>query len=429
MTKIKSVRGMNDITPKDIKVWQFLESSIRRTFSSYGYEEIRFPIVEETQLFDRSIGEMTDIVSKEMYSFEDKKGLDISLRPEGTAGCVRACIENNLLRTDLPRLWYMGPMFRYERPQKGRSRQFHQASLEAYGMSGPDIDAEIILVSQRLWKNLGIEKNLYLELNSLGNKKIREQYKSALRSFLETYRRDLDSDSLRKLESNPLRILDSKSEEIKIILSEAPKINEFLEKDALKHFNGLTKILDKLGVPYKLNTKLVRGIDYYDNTVFEWKTDKLGSQDAVCAGGRYNRLVEELGGNSCPAVGFSIGMERLVLLLQNSSSNSWRKSECVEVYFVCLSERCIADVLDYAEKIRKEIPHINLKVNLGLEKAKNQFKKADKSGARFALIVGEEELKQKTIILKDMRTNSPQNTYSLSQIIKKLKLFSFEGEG
>ena len=314
MTKITTLRGMNDIGPSDAKKWSYVENVLKASALSYGYEEIRFPIVEKTELFTRS-NEAADIVTKEMYTFEDKGGESISLRPEGTASCARAAIENDLIRTDKPRLWYLGPMFRYERPQKGRSRQFHQFSAEVFGLDTPEIDAELILLSAKLWKNLGISTDVRLEINNLGNEESRQLYSEALVDFLNNRKSILDEDTLRKLTENPLRILDSKSETIQELLQEAPLIEDFVDEQSKEHHNSLLAILDEAQVNYIVNPLLVRGLDYYNQTVFEWKTNLLGSQDTILGGGRYDKLVEELGGKSCPAVGFSLGLERLILLL------------------------------------------------------------------------------------------------------------------
>ena len=319
MAKFKSIRGMNDVTPKEVAIWQLVEKSIRSVFSSYGYEEIRIPIVEQTELFVRSVGDSSDIVSKEMYAFEDRGGDGISLRPEGTAGCVRACIENDLLRVDSPRLWYMGPMFRYERPQKGRSRQFHQASAEVFGIDHPTADAELMMLARSLWTDLGIRNNVNLEINSLGNSETRKKYKTLLHEFFKKFSSDLDKDSQRQLKENPLRILDSKSEAIKDLLADMPSILDHLDSDSEDHFNKLKDLLTQSNIDFEVNDRLVRGLDYYNKTVFEWKTKDLGAQDTVCGGGRYDGLVEQLGGKKCPATGFSIGLERLVLLVKENS--------------------------------------------------------------------------------------------------------------
>ena len=420
MAKIKLVRGMNDIPPEQALYWRYAEEIISSTVSSYGYQEIRFPIVESTELFHRS-NQASDMVSKEMYTFEDKGGDSLSLRPEGTASCVRACIENNLLRVDTPRLWYNGPMFRYERPQKGRSRQFHQSSVEVFGIEGPEIDAEIIRLSSRLWKRLGIEDKVYLEINSIGNEDARLKYTEDLLEFFEPLKGQLDEDILKKLNDNPLRVLDSKSEKIQSLLSGAPKINDYLDEDSDLHFKKLIKILDSLDISYDINTKLVRGLDYYNKTVFEWKTNSLGSQDTVCAGGRYDNLIEELGAKPCPAIGFSLGMERLILLIKETIDSEDLQNQSVDCFFVCFGEKSILKAMMYAEQIRDRIPSLKLKVNLGSESAGSQFKKADKSGARFALILGDSELDDRAVSCKDLREKSEQETMDLESLINKIE--------
>jgi len=420
MADIKPLRGMKDITPGEVGTWQLAEASIRKIFSSYGYQEIRFPLVEKTSLFNRSIGQTTDIVSKEMYIFEDRKGENIALRPEGTASCVRASISNNLLRTESPRLWYMGPMFRYERPQKGRSRQFHQSSLEAYGVSHPYIEAELISVCARLWKELKINKELTLEINTLGNSDSRKKYKVALKEYFERYKNDLDKNSLRQLTDNPLRILDSKLDSVRKLLAEAPDIRDFIDEESKEHFDLLLKTLDELKVNFLLNNKLVRGLDYYEKTVFEWKSNLIGAQDTICAGGRYDNLVEELGGKPCPGVGFSIGMERLILLLEDKK-NTLYKPTSLDVFFVCLTEESIPIAIKYSEEIREKIRNLNLKINFGLESASSQFKRADNSGAEVTLILGEEELKNNSISFKELRKESSQVTLTLEEVIERFK--------
>tara|TARA_Y100000590_G_scaffold467911_1_gene648529 strand:- start:600 stop:1874 length:1275 start_codon:yes stop_codon:yes gene_type:complete len=421
MSEIKSLRGMNDVIPSDLGIWQSIEECIRSSFRSYGYEEIRFPIVEKTELFSRSVGDSNDIVSKEMYSFKDRGDNGISLRPEGTAGCVRACIENNLLRVDSPRLWYMGPMFRYERPQKGRSRQFHQASAEVFGIDNHFIDAELIMLTHGLWTDLGIEDNMLLKINSLGSYETRKKYINLLIDFFQPFEEHIDKGSQRILKENPLRILDSKSEEIKKIVLDAPKILDCLDKESEDHFNGLKEVLNQANIPYAVDSNLVRGLDYYNKTVFEWKTQSLGAQDTICGGGRYDSLVEQLGGKSCPAVGFSIGLERLVMLVESLSSNKQSNQPNLDAYFICLTEESFSYAIINAQEIRKKLPGINLKVNLEATSANSQFKKADKSGAKFALIVGEQELKDNTISFKNLRNNSSQEVLRLDQLLEKIK--------
>ena len=419
MAKIKSIRGMNDVTPKEVAIWQLVEKSIRSVFSSYGYEEIRLPVVEQTELFARSVGDSSDIVSKEMYTFEDRGGDGISLRPEGTAGCVRACIENDLLRIDSPRLWYMGPMFRYERPQKGRSRQFHQASAEVFGIDHHNADAELMMLARSLWTDLGIRNNVNLEINSLGNSETRKKYKSLLHEFFKGFSSELDKDSQRQLKENPLRILDSKSETIKGLLADVPSILDHLDSESEDHFNKLKDLLTQSNIDFKVNDRLVRGLDYYNKTVFEWKTKDLGAQDTVCGGGRYDGLVEQLG-HAIKLIP-SIGLERLVLLVKEHSKDNGPSTNNLDCNFICLTSESISYALLNAEKIRKEIPSLNLKVNLQATSANSQFKRADKSGSKIALIVGEEELKDNTISIKNLRGKESQETLSLDQVIETLK--------
>ena len=421
MTKFKTIRGMNDVTPSEVSVWQFVEASIRSIFASYAYDEIRFPIVEQTELFSRSVGESTDIVSKEMYTFEDRNGDGIALRPEGTAGGVRACLENDLLRVDSPRLWYMGPMFRYERPQKGRSRQFHQASAEVFGIDNHNVDAELMMMATNLWDVLGIKNQVNLEINSIGNSDTRKKYKNLLQEFFQSFSSELDKNSQRQLTENPLRILDSKSKKIKEILVNAPSILDQLDSESEDHFNKLKDLLTKLNINFEVNDKLVRGLDYYNKTVFEWKTKDLGAQDTVCGGGRYDDLVAQLGGKDSPAVGFSMGLERLILLVKEYSKDNVTTETELDCNFICLTDDSVSYALINAEKIREAIPTINLKVNLQVTSANSQFKRADKSGSKIALIVGEEELKDNTISIKDLEIKESQETLNLDQIINRLK--------
>ena len=418
MSKVQTLRGMNDISPEETKGWSYVENILKSVFESYGYDEIRFPIVEKTELYTRS-NEAADIVTKEMYTFEDKGGESISLRPEGTAGCVRAAIENDLLRIDKPRLWYSGPMFRYERPQKGRSRQFHQFSAEVFGLNSPEIDAELILMSSRLWKRLGILEDLRLEINNLGNEKTRHLYSESLVNFLKEKNEELDEDTRRKMVENPLRILDSKSSVIQDVLKKAPKIEDFIDESSKNYQTKLLELLKKAGIKYTVNPQLVRGLDYYNQTVFEWKTDLLGSQDTVLGGGRYDNLVEELGGKPCPAIGFSIGIERLILLL--SEQEKLKRKNILDIYFICFTESATQKAIIYSENLKEEYSDLNIKVNLGLESATSQFKKADKSGAKMALILGEEELEENKISFKDLRTKSDQEILTFQDLLSKLK--------
>ena len=419
MSKITTLRGMNDLPPEEVRVWNLAEEAIQKVFNSYGYEEIRFPIVEKTELFTRS-NESADVVTKEMYTFEDKGGDSISLRPEGTAGCVRAAIDNDLIRVDSPRLWYQGPMFRYERPQKGRSRQFQQSSAEVFGIRSAEIDAELIILSSRIWKELGVEKKLNLEINNLGDEKTRNSYAKSLQNYFKEFKQDLDEDSIRKLDENPLRILDSKSESVQSLLKDAPDISDFISKDSEKEFKELTLLLNSAGIEFTINQRLVRGLDYYNQTVYEWKTDLLGAQDTVCGGGRYDNLVEELGGKSCPATGFSIGMERLILLMKETLELNVENKN-IDIFFVCLSKESIQKAIMYSESLREKVSELGIRINMGLEGAGSQFKKADKSGAMFAFILGEDELKNNTISMKDLRSKSDQETLSYKDLEKRIK--------
>lgn len=418
MSKVQTLRGMNDIRPDESKDWSYLEDTLKSVVKSYGYDEIRFPIVEKTELYTRS-NEAADIVTKEMYTFEDKGGESISLRPEGTAGCVRAAIESDLLRTDKPRLWYSGPMFRYERPQKGRSRQFHQFSAEAFGLKSPEIDAELIIMSSRIWKNLGIYEDLRLEINNLGNEITRNMFSEALVQFLKKNEDKLDEETIRKMSENPLRILDSKSSLIQNLLKNGPSIEDYLDDEAKIFQDKLLGLLDRAKIKYTVNRQLVRGLDYYNQTVFEWKTNLLGSQDTVLGGGRYDSLVEELGGKPCPAIGFSIGMERLLLLLREKGK--LEKFSSLDIYFLCFNETATQEAIMYSENLKEHFPDLNIKINLGLESASSQFKKADKSNARMALILGEDELNNDKISYKDLRTKSDQESLTFQDLLIKLK--------
>jgi len=415
---IQAIRGMNDITPEESGLWRVLENKLVQTISSYGYEEIRFPIVEKTELFSRSIGEVTDIVEKEMYTFEDRNGDSLTLRPEGTASCVRACIENSMLHNQAQRLWYTGPMFRHERPQKGRYRQFHQIGVEAFGMSGPDIDAELILLSARLWRNIGLD-NLELQINSLGSASSRAKYRDILVSYLSKHEAQLDEDSKRRLQSNPLRILDSKNPDMKQLIEDAPKLQDYLDEASLSHFQGLRNILDHMGMNYRINPQLVRGLDYYNQTVFEWVTTELGSQGTVCAGGRYDGLVEQLGGKSTPAAGFALGIERLVELVKDKLPVDDER----EIYFIVSEERMLEKATRISESLRDEFPQLRAIVHCGGGSFKSQFKRADKSRARLALIMAEDEFINDTISAKFLREDKPQQVVpvgDLNQFIRNL---------
>jgi histidyl-tRNA synthetase len=387
MAKIQAIRGMNDILPDATPVWQFVEQTMQHLVHRYGYREIRFPILEQTELFTRSIGAVTDIVEKEMYSFTDRNGDNLSLRPEGTAGCVRAAEEHGLLYNQQQRVWYRGPMFRHERPQKGRYRQFHQMGVEAYGMAGPDIDAEIIALSARLWRELGISDLVRLEINNIGTAQDRRAFGSALIDFLSRRADELDEDSRRRLQSNPLRILDSKVVATQALLTEAPILADFLTQETREHFAELTRLLDSSGITYTVNPRLVRGLDYYNNAVFEWITGSLGAQGTVCAGGRYDTLVEQLGGRATPAAGFAIGLERLVLMLQELQRVPVSALGGADLYLVTGDGRAVSNAMQLAENLRDQFPDWRIICHCGGGKYNSQLKKAFASGARFALVL------------------------------------------
>ena len=418
MTRVNKVRGMNDLIPEQIGNWQVVENQIKKIFHSYGYNEIRFPLIEKTELFSRGVGQSTDIVNKEMYTFEDKGGESMSLRPEGTAGCVRAALDNDLIRVDSPRLWYMGPMFRYERPQKGRSRQFHQASAEFFGIKDPFADAELLFLSKKIWEVLGISDQVELEINSLGDHQTRSSYKEALTNYFKDYQKDLDKDSLRQLDENPLRILDSKNSEIRTLLEDAPKITQFLDPKSVDHHSILLELLNSNGLTYRENPQLVRGLDYYNKTVFEWKSSSLGAQDTICGGGRYDSLVEELGGKPCPAIGFSIGLERLVLISEKIDENI---NSSKVISFIALGEEAISKSVLIAEQLRNELVDVQIVLNFENTSASSQLKKAIKLKSDYALIVGEEELKDNTIALKALNEKEEQKSFKINELIDQLK--------
>lgn len=401
---IRSIRGMNDILPEVTPYWQAVESALKKVLTNYGYQEIRFPIVEKTELFCRSIGEVTDIVEKEMYTFADRNGDMLTLRPEGTAGCVRAAMQNGMLN-QTQRLWYMGPMFRHERPQKGRYRQFHQVGVEAYGFKGPDIDAEMILMTARLWKVLGL-KGASLQINSLGSTEARLAYRDVLVAYFEQHQTELDEDSQRRLHSNPLRILDSKNPAMQALNDAAPKLTDHLDDESKQEFAILCQTLDQAGLAYEINPRLVRGLDYYGKTVFEWVTDQLGSQGTICAGGRYDGLVAQLGGKGATAIGFAIGIERLISLLE--ATDALPKIENVDVYLVAVGEAAASHSLLLAEQLRDQLPDLKLITHCGGGSFKNQFKRADRSGARWTFILGDDEVEQKVVGVKTMETGEQE---------------------
>lgn len=404
---IQAIRGMNDYLPADTAIWQRIEGVLKQVLASYGYSEIRMPIVEQTPLFKRAIGEVTDVVEKEMYSFDDRNGESLTLRPEGTAGCVRAGIEHGLLYNQEQRLWYMGPMFRYERPQKGRYRQFHQMGVEVFGLQGPDIDAELIMLNARWWKALGIADHVRLELNSIGSLEARANYRDALVAFLEQHKETLDEDCKRRMYTNPMRVLDSKNPDIQQLLNDAPKLGDYLDDESRAHFDGLCALLDDAGIAYTVNQRLVRGLDYYNRTVIEWVTDSLGSQGTVCGGGRYDGLVEQLGGRATPAVGFAMGMERLVLLVQ-AVNPEFEPTRVVDVYVIASGQGVQSAAMQLAEKLRDEVPELKLMTNFGGGNFKKQFARADKWGARVALVMGEDEVKAGQVVIKDLRSGDQQ---------------------
>ncbi|MEY1423438.1 histidine--tRNA ligase [Morganella morganii] len=408
-TKIQSVRGMNDYLPADTAVWQRIENTLKRILTSYGISEIRTPIVEHTPLFQRAIGEVTDVVEKEMYSFQDREeNVSLTLRPEGTAGCVRAGIEKGLLYNQEQRLWYIGPMFRHERPQKGRYRQFHQLGAEVFGLSGPDIDAELIMMTARWWRELGIAEHVTLELNSIGSLQARANYREALVAFLEQHKDKLNEDCKRRMYTNPLRVLDSKDRVVQELLNDAPALFDYLDEESKAHFDGLCAILDAAGIQYRINQRLVRGLDYYNRTVFEWVTTALGSQGTVCAGGRYDGLVEQLGGHNTPAVGFAMGLERMVLLVQSVNPDFVSETAVTDIYLASFGEGSQVAAMMLAEQLRDSLPDVRIMTNYGGGNFKRQLSRADKNGARIALILGEDEIANGTVTVKELATGEQQ---------------------
>lgn len=417
--QMKAIRGMNDILPENIHYWHRIESTVRNLLGRYGYNEIRMPVIEKTDLFKRSIGEVTDIVEKEMYTFDDRNGESLTMRPEGTAGCVRAAIQNGLLHNQTQRLWYQGAMFRYERPQKGRYRQFHQIGAEVFGMDGPDIDAELILLSARLWRELGLDSMVTLQLNSLGSAESRAAYRTKLSDYLGERKEQLDEDSLRRLESNPLRILDSKNQDMAELIANAPKLTEELDDESKQHFDELCRILDAAGVKYEINPCLVRGLDYYSKTVFEWVTSRLGAQGTVCAGGRYDGLVAQLGGKETPAVGFAMGIERLAVMMQEAELGG--EDHYPDAYLVQVGEKATQQGIILAEQIREALPTLRLITHCGGGSFKSQFKKADRSNAKFALILGDDEIEKGEIGIKPLRGDGEQVMLKIDAAIDHLK--------
>lgn len=410
---------MNDCLPAQSGLWQWTENTLRQVVAGYGYQEIRTPVVESTDLFKRSIGEVTDIVEKEMYTFDDRNGDSLTLRPEGTASCVRAGNEHGLLYNQQQRLWYMGPMFRHERPQKGRYRQFHQFGIETYGLAGSDIDAEVIMLSARLWQKFGIADQVRLEINSLGSNQARAAYRDTLVAFLKTKEDALDEDAKRRLQANPLRVLDSKNPQVQEAIKDAPRLLDHLDAESEQHFKTLCSRLEQAGIAYQVNPKLVRGLDYYNRTVFEWVTDSLGAQGTVCAGGRYDGLVEQLGGKATPAVGFAMGMERLVLMLETLGLTD-KVPAPVDVYVTAMGEQVEAYSMAVAEQLRDALPDIRIQTHCGGGNFKKQMKRADRSGAAVALVIGENEMRQQQVGIKNLREDAPQISVSIGELIDYL---------
>ncbi|MCO2461806.1 histidine--tRNA ligase [Pseudomonas aeruginosa] len=408
---LQAIRGMNDILPEQTPAWRYLERTFAGLLDGYGYSEIRLPILEFTELFARGIGEGTDVVDKEMYTFLDRNGESLTMRPEGTAGCVRAVLEHGLSGGgQVQKLWYTGPMFRYEKPQKGRYRQFHQIGVEVFNLPGPDIDAELIILTWRLWQKLGMADAVTLQLNTLGSSEARARYREALVAYLQERFEQLDEDSQRRMTTNPLRILDSKVESTQALLVGAPTLHDYLDEESIAHFEGLKARLDAVGLRYEINQKLVRGLDYYCRTVFEWVTDKLGAQGTVCGGGRYDGLVSQFGGKPTPGVGFAMGVERLVLLLETLGVIPAELNRPADLYVCAFGEPAELAALTLAEQLRSAIPGIRLLVNAGAGSFKSQFKKADKSGARFALILGEDEVANRVVGFKPLRDEGEQQS-------------------
>ncbi|MBS5085815.1 histidine--tRNA ligase [uncultured Haemophilus sp.] len=416
---IQAIRGMNDCSPTESPLWQWIEGQVRQILSSYGYSEVRMPIVESTPLFARAIGEVTDVVSKEMYTFWDNDE-QLTLRPEGTAGCVRAAIEHGWIYNNEQRLWYMGPMFRHERPQKGRYRQFHQAGVEVFGIATPEIDAELIILTASLWKALGIDQHVSLQLNSIGSLEARANYRSALVAFLENHQDLMSEEEKERLVKNPLRILDTKNQALQDVLDGAPKLLDYLDDESREHFAQLCGLLDAVGIQYEINPKLVRGLDYYNKTVFEWVTSALGAQGTVCGGGRYDGLVEQLGGHATSGVGFAMGLERLVLLVQEVNKSIPVKS-AVDIYVVYQGEGTTLAAFQLAEKLRSELPHLSTMLHCSGGNFKKQFKRADKSGATLALVLGESEVQNNQVVVKHLLGAAEQQTIDVANLIEHVK--------
>ncbi len=425
MKKLQAIRGMNDILPDQSIIWQFLEKTFSAVVMRFGYQEIRFPIVEQTQLFKRSIGEVTDIVEKEMYSFDDRNGLNLSLRPEGTAGCVRAGEQNGLFYNQQRRLWYQGPMFRHERPQKGRYRQFHQFGVEAFGMSGPDIDVEVLQLADMLWHELKLKEHITLEINNIGSSEDRKTYATALTDFFKTKKEMLDKDALNRMYTNPMRILDSKNEDVRSVIDSAPVLSDFVNKDSKSHYDRLKDMLDRAGINYVENARLVRGLDYYNNCVYEWTTSALGAQGTVCGGGRYDGLVTQLGGRETYACGFAIGMERLVLMLDSLGKVPSSELKLVDIFVAIVNQDLISEGMSVATKIRNDFPNLGILCNCGGGKFNSQLKKAYNSGADVAVILEEESRDGKLTTAKIRRLDDSNESkmVKISDISQELTNF------
>ncbi len=426
--KLQSVRGMHDLLPTETAAWQLLEAKLHQLMNAYGYQEIRMPILEKTELFSRAIGDVTDIVEKEMYTFEDRNGDSLTLRPEGTASCVRAGIQHGFLHNQIQRLWYMGTMYRHERPQKGRYREFRQLGVEVFGMPGPDIDAELIMMSARLWRLLGLQ-DVRLEINSLGMPEERLQYREALVAYFSGHKDLLDEDSLRRLDKNPLRILDSKNPALREVIEAAPSLTEYLSEDSKQHFDNLCERLQQAGVDYTVNPRLVRGLDYYNLTVFEWITNSLGAQGTICAGGRYDGLVAQLGGSATPAIGFAMGLERLIALLESlqEDGQSSLAQYAADIYIVSSGQAANGPAMLLAETLRNAFSTLSIVYDCGSAGMKAQLKRADKSGAELALIMGDDELNKQQVAVKPLRETASQSEVSLAELEQFIEQF-FENE-
>lgn len=417
---VQAVRGMNDLLPDDTSVWQQAEEVLRDVVTSYGFSEVRTPVLEHTALFNRAIGEVTDVVEKEMYTFEDRSGEQLSLRPEGTAGCVRCCLEHSLIYNQEQRLWYMGPMYRHERPQKGRLREFHQMGCEVFGLEGPDIDAELISMTREFWKRFGIDGRLRLELNSLGSAQERAAYRESLVKFLEAHFDELDEDSKRRTHTNPLRVLDTKDPKVIELLKSAPKLSDHFGEKTRAHFDGLRRLLDNQGIEYTINERLVRGLDYYNLTVFEWVSSELGAQGTVCGGGRYDGLVEQLGGQPTRAVGFGLGIERLILILTNLGIIKPKARWDVSV--ISSGDGADAYAAGVASELRHKLPGVRVFNHCGGGSFKRQFRQADKALARVAVIIGDQEMKDNSVTIKDLRNqDTQQRTLKLEDALLAIK--------